>query len=52
VLTEFKVSHPELWQPEDKIRLRQYQSSLLGKKLALGEEPKAHLVYCESDWQL
>jgi hypothetical protein len=47
VLTQFKVSHPELWQPEDKIRLGQYQSSLLGTKISLGEEPKAHLVYCE-----
>jgi len=52
VLTEFKISHKELWQGEDEIRLGQYQSSLSGAQLTLTDEPKAHLVYCESDWVL
>lgn len=52
VLSQFKVNHNDLWQPEDELRLSQYQASIKGKKLNLGEEPKAHLVYCESDWHL
>jgi len=52
VLADFKLSHTNLWQDEDEIRLGQYQASLAGTKLNLADEPKAHLVYCESDWQL
>lgn len=50
VLSNFKVNHKNLWQPEDELRLGMYQSSLTGVKFQLLDEPKAHLVYCESDW--
>jgi len=52
VLANFKVTHKNLWQGQDEIRLGQYQSSLSGTQLNLMAEPKAHLVYCESDWAL
>jgi len=52
VLIQFKTTSLTLWQPQDELRLGQYQASLSGAKLKLGDEPKAHLVYCESDWQL
>jgi DNA-binding winged helix-turn-helix (wHTH) protein/tetratricopeptide (TPR) repeat protein len=52
VLNQFKINQLKLWQPQDELRLGQYQASLSGSKLKLGAEPKAHLVYCESDWQL
>jgi len=52
VLSQFKINHDDLWQNEDELRLGQYQTNLLGTTLNLGDEPKAHLVYCESDWQL
>ncbi|MCJ8296765.1 MAG: winged helix-turn-helix domain-containing protein [Colwellia sp.] len=52
VLSNFKISHASLWQGKDEIRLAQYQASLAGAKLNLADEPKAHLIYCESDWQL
>ena len=52
VLTSFKASHPHLWQGKDEIRLGQYQASVAGTQLNLTDEPKAHLVYCESDWAL
>lgn len=50
VLNALKVHHPKWWQPEDEVRLGLYQSSLSGVTFNLGDEPKAHLVYCESDW--
>jgi len=50
VLSNFKVSHNRLWQAKDELRLGLYQSSLPSVKLNLADEPKAHLVYCESDW--
>jgi tetratricopeptide (TPR) repeat protein len=52
VLNQFKINHLQLWQSHDELRLGQYQASLSGSKVKLGAEPKAHLVYCESDWQL
>jgi len=52
VLNQFKINQLKLWQPQDELRLGQYQASLSGSKFKLGAEPKAHLVYCESDWQL
>jgi len=52
ILTNFKVNHKSLWQPQDDTRLTQYKSSQSGPKLILSDEPKAHLVYCESDWVL
>ena len=52
VLIKFKTNHAGLWQTEDELRLSQYQLNLSGTALNLGDEPKAHLVYCESDWQL
>ncbi len=52
VLNQFKINQNKLWQPQDELRLGQYQASLSGRKIKLGAEPKAHLVYCESDWQL
>ena len=52
VLTNFKLNHKNLWQGKDEIRLNQYQSSLTGTDITLEKEPKAHLVYCESDWSL
>jgi len=51
VLNQFKINQSKLWQPQDDLRLGQYQASLSGSKIKLGAEPKAHLVYCESDWQ-
>ena len=51
VLKEFKQSLPLQWQQADDQRLAQYQGTLNGEKLNLGAEPKAHLIYCESDWQ-
>ncbi|MDP2562664.1 winged helix-turn-helix domain-containing protein [Psychrobium sp. 1_MG-2023] len=50
VLTQLKTKQPHLWQPEDNTRLTLYQQSLSGLTLNLPDEPKAHLVYCESDW--
>ena len=52
VLQQFKIKHETLWQAEDQLRLGQFQAHLLGSVLNLTAEPKAHLVYCESDWQL
>jgi DNA-binding winged helix-turn-helix (wHTH) protein/tetratricopeptide (TPR) repeat protein len=52
VLTNFKLNHHHLWQPTDELRLGLYQSSLSGSKIELADEPKAHLVYCESDWNI
>lgn len=50
VLVSFKQQFPNQWQEKDSIRLAQYQSAVLGERLDLDNEPKAHLVYCESDW--
>jgi len=52
VLTHFKINHKSLWQAQDDTRLAQYKSSLSGTRIILSDEPKAHLVYCESDWVL
>jgi DNA-binding winged helix-turn-helix (wHTH) protein/tetratricopeptide (TPR) repeat protein len=52
VLVKFKKNLAGLWQEKDALRLSQYQLNLSGTELNLGDEPKAHLVYCESDWQL
>lgn len=49
-LMNFKQQQPELWQPEDQKRLLDYQNSKQGIFSQLQTEPKAHLVYCESDW--
>ncbi len=49
-LKDFKQQQPELWQPEDQKRLLDYQNSKQGIFSQLQTEPKAHLVYCESDW--
>jgi DNA-binding winged helix-turn-helix (wHTH) protein/tetratricopeptide (TPR) repeat protein len=51
VLKQFKINHKNLWQSEDESRLAQFKASLSGTILNLTAEPKAHLVYCESDWQ-
>jgi len=51
VLKDLKKKLPQQWQQADEQRLAQYQSVLNGGKLNLGSEPKAHLVYCESDWE-
>ena len=50
VLANFKISYKNSWQAADELRLGLYQSSLSGINIELAEEPKAHLVYCESDW--
>ncbi|CAM3213881.1 winged helix-turn-helix domain-containing protein [Shewanella violacea] len=49
-LSRFKQQHPSLWQSEDTKRLLDYQNSKQGLLTQLQIEPKAHLVYCESDW--
>jgi DNA-binding winged helix-turn-helix (wHTH) protein/tetratricopeptide (TPR) repeat protein len=49
-LIEFKQHHPKLWQKQDEKRLLDYQNSKQGIFSQLPTEPKAHLVYCESDW--
>ncbi|NRB23119.1 winged helix-turn-helix domain-containing protein [Shewanella sp.] len=49
-LSRFKQQHPSLWQHEDTRRLLDYQNSKQGIFSPLQIEPKAHLVYCESDW--
>ncbi len=51
ILQDFKHKLPQQWQQADDQRLVQYQGSLNGEKINLGTEPKAHLIYCESDWQ-
>lgn len=49
-LTNFKQQQPNLWQDADEKRLIDYSNSQAGALLQLEAEPKAHLVYCESDW--
>lgn len=49
-LKAFKQQHSELWQNKDEKRLLDYQNSQQGIFSPLQTEPKAHLVYCESDW--
>ena len=49
-LNDFKSLQPSLWQNEDNQRLIDYRNSQKGIALKLPSEPKAHLVYCESDW--
>jgi len=51
VLKDLKKNLPQQWQQADEQRLAQYQGALNGEKLNLGSEPKAHLTYCESDWE-
>jgi DNA-binding winged helix-turn-helix (wHTH) protein/tetratricopeptide (TPR) repeat protein len=51
VLKDFKQNLPRQWQTADDQRLTQYRGTLNGEKLNLGLEPKAHLIYCESDWE-
>jgi DNA-binding winged helix-turn-helix (wHTH) protein len=50
-LKEFKQQQPHLWQSKDEKRLLDYQNSKQGILAQLQTEPKAHLVYCESDWK-
>ncbi|SFC79826.1 winged helix-turn-helix domain-containing protein [Pseudoalteromonas denitrificans] len=50
VLNDFKHKLPQLWQPDDTQRLGLYENAITGDKPILLPEPKAHLVYCESDW--
>lgn len=50
VLINFKQQQPALWQDKDDQRLIDYRNSRQGNYLQLPREPKAHLVYCESDW--
>jgi len=49
-LKAFKQQHSGLWQNKDEKRLSDYQNSQQGLFSQLQTEPKAHLVYCESDW--
>lgn len=49
-LNLFKQQHPSLWQEQDNQRLLDYKNSQKGILSQLPNEPKAHLVYCESDW--
>lgn len=49
-LNVFKQQHPDLWQDQDDQRLIDYRNSQKGIFPQLQNEPKAHLVYCESDW--
>jgi len=49
-LKTFKQLQPKLWQSKDEQRLLAYQNSKQGIFAKLQTEPKAHLVYCESDW--
>ena len=49
-LSNFKSQLPSLWQNKDEQRLIDYRNSQKGIVLQLPSEPKAHLVYCESDW--
>lgn len=49
-LNLFKQQHPSLWQEQDNQRLLDYKNSQKGILSQLPSEPKAHLVYCESDW--
>lgn len=49
-LNIFKQQHPDLWQDQDDQRLADYRNSKKGILPQLTSEPKAHLVYCESDW--
>jgi DNA-binding winged helix-turn-helix (wHTH) protein len=51
-LNIFKQQYPDLWQEEDDQRLVDYRNSQKGILPQLPSEPKAHLVYCESDWLL
>ena len=51
-LNLFKQQHPSLWQEQDNKRLIDYKNSKKGILSQLPSEPKAHLVYCESDWLL
>lgn len=50
VLEEFKIEKPNVWQDSDESRLQALKSSKSGLPLVLQDEPKAHLIYCESDW--
>jgi DNA-binding winged helix-turn-helix (wHTH) protein/TolB-like protein len=50
VLEQFKQQQPELWLNKDVKRLLDFRSSKQGIFTQLASEPKAHLVYCESDW--
>ncbi|WP_330960420.1 winged helix-turn-helix domain-containing protein [Photobacterium sp. 53610] len=50
ILALFRETLPEQWQPEDEQRLKDYQGASQGEVITLSPEPKAHLVYCESDW--
>ncbi|KDM92476.1 winged helix-turn-helix domain-containing protein [Photobacterium galatheae] len=50
VLTHFRQSLPKQWQSEDEQRLQDYRRTIQGQAITLPPEPKAHLVYCESDW--
>ena len=49
-LNAFKQQYPDLWQDQDDQRLIDYRNSQKGIFSQLPSEPKAHLVYCESDW--
>ncbi|MBL4880605.1 MAG: winged helix-turn-helix domain-containing protein [Oleispira sp.] len=49
-LIRFKQQQPQLWLNKDEKRLLDYQNSKQGILAQLQTEPKAHLVYCESDW--
>jgi tetratricopeptide (TPR) repeat protein len=49
-LNLFKKQYPNMWQKQDEKRLVDYQNSQKGILSKLLSEPKAHLVYCESDW--
>jgi len=51
VLKDFKQNLPRQWQQADDQRLAKYRGTINGEKLNLGAEPKAHLIYCESDWE-
>lgn len=51
-LNNFRAQLPHLWQPEDNKRLAIYQAARTGSFSILPEEPLAHGVYCESDWNI
>ncbi|CAA0103269.1 Uncharacterised protein [BD1-7 clade bacterium] len=50
-LTRFKQRSPSLWKAIDETRLTEFKNAQNGIAIQLRDEPKAHAVYCESDWK-
>ncbi|MFB9188622.1 winged helix-turn-helix domain-containing protein [Vibrio ostreicida] len=50
VLEQFSKTYPQHWTENDQWQLSHYQRRKAGRVSVLLEEPEAHSVYCEGQW--